>query len=115
MPHFVIDCSQGIFQAQDEASILARVHRVVDSTGLFDESDIKIRMHPFDTYAAGGCWDDFIHVFAWIMQGRSVEQRAALSKAVVGELAYMFPQLSRIAMNVAEFERATYFNRAMIR
>ena len=54
-------------------------------------------------------------VFAWIMQGRSVEQRAALSKAVVGELADMFPRLSRIAMNVAEFERATYFNRAMIR
>ncbi len=114
MPHFVIDCSQEIFQAQDEASILARLHRAVNSTGLFDESDIKIRLHPFDAYAVGGRREGFIHVFAWIMQGRSVEQRAALSKAVVAELADMFPRLPRIAMNVAEFEQATYFNRTMM-
>jgi 5-carboxymethyl-2-hydroxymuconate isomerase len=48
------------------------------------------------------------------MQGRSVEQRAALSKAIVGELAGMFPLLPRIAVNIAEFEQATYFNRAML-
>lgn len=114
MPHFVIDCSQAIFQVLDEESTLDRLHRTVSSTGLFDESDIKIRLHPFDAYAAGGRREDFIHVFAWIMQGRSVEQRAALSKAVVGELAGMFPQIPRIAMNVAEFEQATYFNRAMM-
>ena len=46
------------------------------------------------------------------MQGRSVEQRAALSKAIVSELAEMFPLLPRIAANIAEFEQATYFNRA---
>ncbi|ALN65251.1 putative 5-carboxymethyl-2-hydroxymuconate delta-isomerase [Lysobacter antibioticus] len=48
------------------------------------------------------------------MQGRSVEQRAALSKAIVNELAEMFPLLPRIAANIAEFEQATYFNRAMM-
>lgn len=48
------------------------------------------------------------------MQARSIEQRAALSKAIVSELADMFPQLPRIAANIAEFEKATYFNRAMM-
>lgn len=114
MPHFVVDCSQEILKLHDEDSILARIHRVVSSTGLFDESDIKIRIHPFDAYAVGGRREDFIHVFAWIMQGRSVEQRAALSKAVVGELSAMFPRIARIAINVAEFEQATYFNRTMM-
>ena len=114
MPHFVVDCSQGILQIHGEESIIARLHRAVNSSGLFEEPDIKIRINPFEIYAVGGGREDFIHTFAWIMQGRSIEQRAALSKAIVSELAEMFPLLPRIAANIAEFERATYFNRTMI-
>jgi len=114
MPHFVVDCSRGVLRIHDEASIIARLHRVANASGLFEESDIKVRIRPFDTYAVGGGQEDFIHTFIWIMQGRSVEQRAALSKAIVSELAGMFPRLPRIAANIAEFERATYFNRAMM-
>jgi len=114
MPHFVVDCSQGVLQIHDEESIITRLHRVASSSGLFEESDIKIRIHPFAIYAVGGGREDFIHIFAWIMQGRSIEQRAALSKAIVSELAEMFPLLPRIAANIAEFEQATYFNRAMM-
>jgi 5-carboxymethyl-2-hydroxymuconate isomerase len=114
VPHFVVDCSQGILRIHDEESIITRLHRVVSSSGLFDESDIKIRIRPFEIHAVGGTREDFIHTFAWIMQGRSVEQRVALSKAIVSELAEMFPLLPRIAANIAEFEQATYFNRAMI-
>lgn len=114
MPHFVVDCSRGILGIHSEESIIARLHRVVSSTGLFDAPDIKIRMHPFTTYGVGGGQDDFIHTFGWIMQGRSVEQRAALARAIVGELAALFPGLPRIAANIAEFEQATYFNRVML-
>lgn len=114
MPHLIVDCSQEILQIHDEETIITRLHRVVNSSGLFEESDIKIRIHPFETYAVGGGRDDFIHTFTWIMQGRSVEQRAALSMAIVSELTEMFPLLPRIAANIAEFEQATYFNRAMM-
>ena len=114
MPHFVVDCSREVLQVHSEDSIIARLHRVVNSTGLFEESDIKVRINPFATYAVGGGREDFIHVFAWIMQGRSVEQRAALSRSVTRELSDLFPQVPRIAINIAEFERATYFNRSMM-
>lgn len=114
MPHFVVDCSQAILQIHDRESIIARLHQVVRDTGLFEESDIKIRVHPFEVHSTGGAREDFVHTFAWIMQGRSVEQRAALSKAIVTALAEMFPFVPRIAANIAEFERATYFNRAMM-
>ena len=114
MPHFVVDCSRGILRIHDEEAIIARLHRVANASGLFQEADIKVRVNPFDTFAVGGGREEFIHSFAWIMQGRSVEQRAALSKAIVGALAEMFPDLPRIAANIAEFEKATYFNRAMM-
>src|SRR5262245_44511347 len=112
MPHFVVDCSQEVLQHHSEEAIIARLHRVANATGLFEESDIKVRVNPYATYAVGGGKDDFIHVFALIMQGRSIEQRAALSRSIVTELTGMFPHVPRIATNVAEFERATYFNRA---
>ena len=64
--------------------------------------------------AVGGGEDDFIHVFAHIMQGRTVEQRADLSRRIVGELAAMFPDVHWIATNIAEFEKATYVNRSML-
>ena len=63
MPHFVVDCSRGILGIHSEESIIARLHRVVSSTGLFDAPDIKIRIHPFTTHGVGGGQDDFIHTF----------------------------------------------------
>lgn len=114
MPHFVVDCSQGILQQHSEEEILARLHHAVNATGLFEERDIKVRVNPFRVYAVGGGKEDFIHVFSYIMQGRTIEQRADLSRMVVSELAAMFPAIRRIAANVAEFEKATYINRDML-
>lgn len=114
MPHFVVDCSQGILQQHSEEEILARLHLAVNATGLFEESDIKVRVNPFRVYAAGGGQEDFIHVVSHIMQGRTIEQRANLSRTVVSELAAMFPAIRRIAANVAEFEKATYVHRDML-
>lgn len=114
MPHFVVDCSQSVLQIHSNEEILARLHQATNSTGLFDESDIKIRVNSYPIYTVGGQQQDFIHVFSHILQGRTVEQRADLAKAIVSELVHMFPQVSRIAANVAEFEKASYFNRAMM-
>ena len=58
--------------------------------------------------------EDFIHVFANIMEGRSTEQKADLSNKVVQKLTSMFPHISKIAMNVRDFDKATYCNRDML-
>lgn len=112
MPHFIIDCSDNILKEHSETEINQQVHQVANQTELFEEADIKVRVNPYQTYLVGGnSSGSFIHVFAHIMQGRTTEQKAALSKAVVGKLAEMFPTLSNIAMNVSDFEKATYCNR----
>ena len=114
MPHFVVDCSQEVLRQRSEEEILARLHHAVNATGLFEEPDIKVRVNPFQVCAVGGGREDFIHVFSHIMQGRTVEQRANLSRRIVSELADLFPTVHRIAMNVAEFDKATYLNRDML-
>ncbi|MGO2129805.1 MAG: 5-carboxymethyl-2-hydroxymuconate Delta-isomerase [Pseudoalteromonas prydzensis] len=114
MPHFIIDCSQSILTHHDEDTINEQIHHTANASDLFAEHEIKVRVNPFKTYLVGNKQTDFIHVFAHIMQGRSTQQKAALSKAMVTKLSEMFPAVSNIAMNVADFEQASYCNRNML-
>ncbi|WP_105190114.1 5-carboxymethyl-2-hydroxymuconate Delta-isomerase [Pseudoalteromonas sp. T1lg48] len=114
MPHFVMDCSASILTSHDEEFIIEQIHHVAAASGLFDENDIKVRLNPFKKYSVGNKREDFIHVFAHIMQGRSKEQKAHLSQQVVAKLVALFPEVPNIAMNISDFEKATYCNRAML-
>jgi len=111
MPHFIIDCSAEILNSHPEAILLKEIHAIAAESGLFELNDIKVRINPYKEYLVGGKHELFIHVFSSIMQGRTVAQKAALSKAVVEKLITMFPDVPNIAMNVSEFEKATYRNR----
>ncbi len=115
MPHFVIDCSKDILEIQNPNSILLQVHNDANSSGLFDEADIKVRLNPFmDNYLVGGKETAFIHVFANVMEGRTTKQKANLSKQIVTGLKTMFPDIPFIAINVRDFEKTTYCNKSMI-
>ncbi|WP_371185430.1 5-carboxymethyl-2-hydroxymuconate Delta-isomerase [Thalassotalea maritima] len=114
MPHFIIHCSDDILQSMPQSEFNQHVYSVAAHSGLFVSGDIKVRVQAFSTYLVGEQQQSFIHVFASIMQGRTVEQRAALSRAVVTKLTSLFPDTPNIAMNVDEFEKATYCNKAML-
>ena len=114
MPHFVIDCSDDVLTIQTEEFVIEQVHVTAHASGLFEENDIKVRVRPFSKYAVGNRKTSFIHVFADIMEGRTTEQKAQLSNAVVRRLTSLFPDVAYIAMNVRDFEQATYCNRGMV-
>ena len=90
------------------------VHDTAESTGLFKPGDIKVRINPFIHYNVANSKNDFMHVFAYIMQGRNTEQKADLSQRIVKSLKLMFPQVPMISINVTDFEKATYCNRSMV-
>tara|TARA_R110002072_G_scaffold289032_3_gene455831 strand:+ start:2351 stop:2695 length:345 start_codon:yes stop_codon:yes gene_type:complete len=114
MPHFIIDCSEHILKLKSPESIMKIVYDTAESTQLFDEGDIKVRINPYVHYNIGNTKNDFIHIFANIMEGRTNDQKAHLSKAIVTELKLMFPNVPIISMNIRDFEKATYCNRAMV-
>ena len=114
MPHFIIDCSEGILKSHSKEEIVKQVHISATSTKLFYKNDVKVRINIFKTYSTGDKKEDFIHVFAHIMEGRTIEQKANLSKMIVKDLSLMFPSVPNIGTNVVEFERATYFNKNML-
>ncbi|MBC8754856.1 5-carboxymethyl-2-hydroxymuconate Delta-isomerase [Kordia sp. YSTF-M3] len=114
MPHFVIDCSEDIIAMKSAEEIMQNVYNTAESTQLFDKVDIKVRINSFKHYNIGNSKDDFIHIFANIMEGRTTSQKANLSKLIVTELKQMFPEVPIISMNIRDFEKATYCNKSMV-
>ena len=114
MPHFVTDCSENIFKLHPEENIIENIHLAAKSTGLFSEHDIKVRVRSFKKYSTGNKIVDFIHVFAYIMEGRTDEQKLDLSKNIVQGLISIFPTVPNIGANIIEFENSNYFNRNML-
>ena len=114
MPHFVIDCSENIIVIKTPEEIMQAVYDTAEATGLFAAGDIKVRINPFKYYKLGEGKNDFIHVFANIMQGRNTEQKSNLSKKIVTVLNAMLPTVPIISINVTDFEKATYCNKSMV-
>ena len=114
MPHFVIDCSKNIINLKTPEEIIQKVYDTADSSNLFAKGDIKVRINPFEYYTIGNTKDDFIHVFANIMEGRTITQKKNLSESIVSILKLMFPDVPIISINIRDFEKATYCNKSMV-
>lgn len=114
MPHFVIDCSENVVKQNSPSEIIQVVYNTAESTGLFKKGDVKVRINPFKHYTSGNTKNDFIHIFANIMEGRTKKQKRNLSNKIISELKIMFPAISVISINVSDFEKATYCNKSMV-
>lgn len=114
MPHFTIDCSENILELKTAEEIMQAVYEVAEATGLFAENDIKVRLNPYKYYQLGKTKKEFIHIFGNIMEGRTTEQKADLSRKIIEKLNGMFPDISILSMNIREFEMATYSNKSLI-
>jgi len=114
MPHFIIDCSENVLRLKSADDIMQDVFNAALSTGLFDESEIKVRINPFSYYNNGNSLKDFIHVFAYIMEGRNTDEKANLSKIIVSKLNRVLPEVPVISINIKDFEKASYFNKTML-
>ncbi|MBC9797689.1 5-carboxymethyl-2-hydroxymuconate Delta-isomerase [Sinomicrobium weinanense] len=114
MPHFIIDCSANILTRMPEPEILTAVFDAANASGLFTEEDIKVRINPYVRYEVGGKKTDFIHVFGYILEGRTKEEKADLSQRIVKTLTGLFPDIEFIASSVDEFTKAGYCNRHLL-
>lgn len=114
MPHFIIDCSQDILQERTPDELMEAVYDVANATSLFAPNDIKVRLQPYQYYRLGTGKKNFLHVFGYIMQGRSTEQKAHLSKQISMRLSELLPDISFLSVNISDFEAATYSNKALI-
>ena len=114
MPHFILDCTEPILEKHKPRKIIEEVLETAFATGLFEKDDIKVRLNPYKYSLVQNGESDFIHVFGNIMEGRTDEQKADLSKMIVTKLNVLFPEVPIISINIRDFEKASYYNKSMI-
>jgi len=114
MPHFIIDCSQDILLQRTPDELMDAVYEAADATGLFAPNDIKVRLQPYQYYRLGTGKKNFLHVFGYIMEGRTTEQKADLSRKITSRLSELLPDISFLSVTISDFEAATYSNKALI-
>lgn len=115
MPHFVIECSESLIGIHSSDVILQQVHRSALESGLFKESDVKVRLNAYKNCLVGGTpQNSFIHVFATIMEGRTTDQKAQLARTITTGLTMLFPSGPSIATSVDDFAANQYCNKARL-
>jgi 5-carboxymethyl-2-hydroxymuconate isomerase len=115
MPHFVIDCSEHVInELTSPEELMQEVYNIAESSQLFADKDVKVRINPFRYHNNGNTKEDFIFVFAHLIEGRSTAQKNELSRKIVGRLKVLFPNVPQISMNIRDIEKATYCNKAMV-
>ncbi|MCF8366956.1 MAG: 5-carboxymethyl-2-hydroxymuconate Delta-isomerase [Bacteroidales bacterium] len=114
MPHFVIDCSENILLKVRAEKIISEIFNTALSTGLFNKNAINVRINTFKHYRAGDAEQDFIVVFASIMEGRTSEQKSDLSTKLVQNLKLLFPEVALVSASIRDIDKASYRNLSMI-
>ena len=114
MPHFIIDCSDNVLNISSPELVMQNVYNSAESTNLFEEGDIKVRINAYKYFKLGKFGADFIHVFAYILEGRDIHQKKFLSKTIVRNLKSIFQDVEIISINIMDFERTTYCNKLMV-
>ncbi|GHB27816.1 5-carboxymethyl-2-hydroxymuconate isomerase [Pseudovibrio japonicus] len=111
MPHAIIECSKDVLKLHSSQTLCEEVHKVTFASNLFGERDIKVRLLPFEDYLAGGKREDFIHITAYILAGRTTDQKAKLSSSILERMSDLFPQVEFITVDVRDIDREIYAKR----
>jgi 5-carboxymethyl-2-hydroxymuconate isomerase len=101
----------------DPDKLMRSVYAAAESTGLFATSGvggIKVRFRPYTYFSNVDAHEHFVHVFAYVMEGRTQEQKKVLSERVVRALKELLPTVAIVSTNARDFEKATYCNATLV-
>jgi 5-carboxymethyl-2-hydroxymuconate isomerase len=110
MPHAIIEYSANINSAVIELDAVQVVHDVMLTCGLFQPEAIKTRLHAVNDFMVGvkDRTGSFLYLQVAILTGRTVEQRQALSDALLAALGDALPPIDELTVEIREMDRETY-------
>ena len=113
MPHIIIEYSEGVADSVSIADIVDAAHHGAMSSELFPEYDIKTRATGYHDHRTGTTRDSFVHVTVRLLDGRSDEQKAMLSEAVLGRIEPLLPTVTSVGVEIVDMHRASYRKRVL--
>jgi 5-carboxymethyl-2-hydroxymuconate isomerase len=113
MPHLVIEYSVDGHGDVDMSELMRTLHAAAASTGVMQAADIKIRVMPYGDYLVAGVRDDFCHLSVYLLEGRSPEQKLALSESLRAALATMLPRTKSLSVDIRDMDAHAYKKRLL--
>lgn len=114
MPHFVVEYARPVEKSADIAAVMETVHQAGSDSGIMDPLDIKVRAVAYDHYRLHGPGETFLHVGAYLLEGRSDAQKKALAVLMRQRLAAILPTVTCISIDVRDMNAAAYERRLLV-
>lgn len=112
MPHLLIEYSGNLISSFEGNDALQQAHNIMLDSGLFSRDSVKSRAHIAADFLIGENSEDthssFIHARVYLLAGRSIEQRQALSQAIFESLRHNIPNATHVSVDVREMTREIY-------
>ena len=113
MPHLIIEYSEDVAEMVDIGVIVDAAHDGAMASDLFPEYDIKTRAIGYRHHRTGQTRDSFLHVTVHLLDGRSDDQKAMLSEAVLGRIEPLLPRVASVGVEILDMHRASYRKRVL--
>ena len=113
MPHITLEYSQNLDATLDINALVKAAHEAAERSDLFDSSAIKTRAIAFDHYLVAGQVQDFIHLRAHILSGRSESQKQQLSQCLLEGVEALACRVPSLTVEVVDMDRHCYAKRAL--
>ena len=106
MPHIIIEHSENLPVLPQV--LVDKVHQATYASGLFELATIKTRAIAYQHYELGDGKDGFIHICAYIMAGRTREQKQQLSSLLLECLSTYCRRSDCLSVDVRDLDPEIY-------
>lgn len=112
MPHIIIEYAHPIADNHDMNAICSTLFEAAMATGVFKtREDVKVRALPASHWFQEVENSTFAHVTVRLMEGRTLEQKAMLTRALLEKADELLPDVGTISVDIKELDPKTYQRR----
>lgn len=108
MPHFIIETNTEYATEPVKKELLRSVLQASIDSNLFKIDDIKIRINICSEYLVGDQKRNFVHVWGYLLKGRTALQKNTLAKSLLKEVSSNVPSVTSLSINIDELSESGY-------
>ncbi|WP_339724339.1 5-carboxymethyl-2-hydroxymuconate Delta-isomerase [uncultured Paraglaciecola sp.] len=108
MPNFVIEFSGTLTQQITPETLMDKIFKGAKNSGHFPPEAIKVRIEPRPYFRLHDKYNDFLHVTAHILSGRTDLQKAEISKAVMEPLKALGLNSVFVSVEIVDIHRSSF-------
>jgi 5-carboxymethyl-2-hydroxymuconate isomerase len=110
LPHVICHYSAGQ-KTPPMREILLALHHAAASTGVVTAQDLKLRAQAFDDYLVAGEQKSFFHVTLFMLEGRTQQQKEALSVRIREVLVELLADTHSLSVDIRDMDPVAYKKR----